>query len=58
MSTNVVGNINVAYLFALSQFFMAWIIMYIYIGRARVFDGLARRHAPRQSSFMRLHQRC
>lgn len=41
MSTNVVGFINVAYLFALSQFFMAWIIMYLYVRRARVFDGIA-----------------
>jgi uncharacterized membrane protein (DUF485 family) len=37
----VVGNVNVAYLFALSQFFMAWILMVMYIRRARVFDAQA-----------------
>lgn len=40
MSTNVIGNINVAYLFALSQFFMAWIIMALYVRQARVFDRI------------------
>lgn len=39
MDTNVIGNINIAYLFALSQFFMAWILMYLYIRRARVWDA-------------------
>jgi len=43
MDTNVIGNINIAYLFALSQFFMAWILMYLYVRRARVFDGMAAR---------------
>jgi uncharacterized membrane protein (DUF485 family) len=47
MSTNVVGHINVAYLFALSQFFMAWIIMALYVRRARVFDGMAARIVAR-----------
>lgn len=41
MDTNVIGNINLAYLFALSQFFMAWIIMIMYIRRARIFDDMA-----------------
>ena len=42
MRTNVVGNINIAYLFALSQFFMAWILAWLYIRRANtVFDPLA-----------------
>lgn len=43
MDTNVIGNINIAYLFALSQFFMAWILMYLYVRRARVFDQMASR---------------
>ena len=29
MEANVVGNINLAYLFALSQFVMAWILSYL-----------------------------
>src|SRR5256885_13930464 len=42
MNTKVIGNINLAYLFALSEFVMAWILAAIYIPRAnRVFDPLA-----------------
>jgi len=41
MSTNVIGNINIGYLFALSQFFMAWILMAMYVKRAKVFDEMA-----------------
>lgn len=41
MSTRVVGPINIAYLFALSQFAMAWILMGLYVKRARRFDTLA-----------------
>lgn len=41
MDTNVVGNINLAYLFALSQFIMAWALMYLYIRRARTWDEMA-----------------
>ncbi len=42
MRTNVVGSVNIAYLFALSQFFMAWILAWLYIRRANgLFDGLA-----------------
>jgi uncharacterized membrane protein (DUF485 family) len=43
MDTKVIGNINIAYLFALSQFVMAWIIMWLYVRRAGVFDDMARR---------------
>jgi len=39
MEQKVVGNINVAYLFALSEFVMAWIIMALYVQRARAFDA-------------------
>jgi uncharacterized membrane protein (DUF485 family) len=40
-NANVIGNINVAYLFAISQFVVAWIIMALYVRRAGVFDKLA-----------------
>jgi len=43
MSRDVVGKINVAYLFALSQFVMAWVVMALYVRRARSFD--AQEHA-------------
>ncbi|HXM36599.1 MAG TPA: DUF485 domain-containing protein [Pyrinomonadaceae bacterium] len=38
MSKKVLGVVNVAYLFALSQFFMAWIIAALYIRAAAKFD--------------------
>jgi uncharacterized membrane protein (DUF485 family) len=41
VDVNVIGNINIAYLFALSQFIMAWIIVYLYVRRAGTFDRLA-----------------
>jgi uncharacterized membrane protein (DUF485 family) len=41
MSTTVVGHINVAYLFALSQFVMAWALMAAYVRRARRYDRMA-----------------
>jgi uncharacterized membrane protein (DUF485 family) len=41
MSTRVSGHINVAYLFALSQFIMAWGLMAAYLRRARRYDQLA-----------------
>jgi len=40
MSTRVAGNINLAYLFALSQFVMAWVIMAIYVQRAQRYDRM------------------
>ncbi|MGA3170610.1 MAG: DUF485 domain-containing protein [Chthoniobacteraceae bacterium] len=33
-----VGPVNIAYLFALSQFFMAWIIAALYVRAANIFD--------------------
>lgn len=42
MERPVFGTVNVAYLFALSQFFMAWILMALYVRRARHFDRLAK----------------
>jgi uncharacterized membrane protein (DUF485 family) len=41
MSRPLVGRINVAYLFALSQFAMAWGLMAAYVRRARAYDRLA-----------------
>ena len=40
MSKRVIGVVNVAYLFALSQFFMAWIIAALYLRAAARFDKL------------------
>jgi uncharacterized membrane protein (DUF485 family) len=41
METNVVGHINIAYIAALSQFAMAWIITYFYAQRAKSWDEQA-----------------
>jgi len=38
--TNVIGNINIAYLLALSEFAMAWILVFLYVKRAGLFDTL------------------
>ena len=40
MSTRVAGRINLAYLFALSQFVMAWALMAAYVRRARRYDRM------------------
>jgi uncharacterized membrane protein (DUF485 family) len=42
MSTKVMGPVNLAYLFALSQFFVAWIIAGLYVKAAGNFDRLAK----------------
>jgi uncharacterized membrane protein (DUF485 family) len=42
MSKKVVGVVNVAYLFALSQFFVAWIVAALYVRAAGRYDALAR----------------
>ena len=42
MQTKVIGNLNLAYLFALSQFFVAWIIAGLYVKAASDFDRLAK----------------
>ena len=41
MATKVIGQVNLAYLFALSQFFVAWIIAALYVRAANNFDRLA-----------------
>jgi uncharacterized membrane protein (DUF485 family) len=38
-----VGPVNLAYLFALSQFFVAWLIAALYVRGARKFDDFGRR---------------
>jgi uncharacterized membrane protein (DUF485 family) len=38
MSRKVLGPVNLAYLFALSQFFMAWGIAFAYVSAAKRFD--------------------
>jgi uncharacterized membrane protein (DUF485 family) len=44
MRQEVIGHVNVAYLFALSEFVMAWVLAGLYIRQAnRVFDGLVAR---------------
>lgn len=42
MATPVIGPVNIAYLFALSQFFVAWFIAWRYVRAANRFDEMAR----------------
>ena len=42
MSTKVMGHVNLAYLFALSQFFVAWLIAALYVKAANNFDRLSK----------------
>ncbi|HEX5045978.1 MAG TPA: DUF485 domain-containing protein [Gammaproteobacteria bacterium] len=41
MAKKVFGVVNVAYLFALSQFFVAWALAWLYVRAAGRFDKLA-----------------
>jgi uncharacterized membrane protein (DUF485 family) len=41
MATKVIGSVNLAYLFALSQFFVAWLIAGLYVKAANNFDRLS-----------------
>lgn len=41
MATPVMGPVNLAYLFALSQFFVAWLIAWLYIRAASRFDRMS-----------------
>lgn len=38
MKKTVWGKVNIAYVFALSQFLMAWIIAFIYVRKAATWD--------------------
>ena len=41
MDKRVWGPVNIAYLFALSQFFVSWLIAWLYVRAARHFDVYA-----------------
>ena len=43
METRVWGHVNWAYLFAFSQFLMAWAVAYVYMRYASRFDRMASR---------------
>ena len=43
MSTPVLGPLNLAYLFALSQFFMAWTVAWLYMRAAARFDAMGKK---------------
>ncbi len=43
MATKVIGAVNVAYLLALSNFVMAWVVAAVYVRKAKTFDALAER---------------
>ena len=43
MDQKIWGNVNLAYLFALSQFFMAWILAWMYVRKASRFDEQSKR---------------
>ena len=53
MSKRVIGVVNVAYLFALSQFFMAWIIAALYLRSAARFDKLEHKVIEKAESELR-----
>jgi uncharacterized membrane protein (DUF485 family) len=40
MAAQVIGVVNLAYLFALSQFFVAWLLAYLYMRIASRFDRM------------------
>ncbi|MFY9804221.1 MAG: DUF485 domain-containing protein [Candidatus Acidiferrales bacterium] len=39
MQRKILGPVNIAYVFALSQFVVAWLIAYLYVRAARKFDA-------------------
>jgi uncharacterized membrane protein (DUF485 family) len=43
MDKRVWGPVNLAYLFALSQFFVSWVIAWLYVRAAKHFDDAAAR---------------
>lgn len=48
MERRVLGAVNLAYLFALSQFFMAWVLAALYVRAAARFDRMARELIERE----------
>ena len=53
MSKRVIGVVNIAYLFALSQFFMAWIIAALYLRAAARFDKMEHKVIEKAESELR-----
>jgi uncharacterized membrane protein (DUF485 family) len=49
MRKPVFGVVNVAYLFALSQFFVAWLVAWLYVRAAGRFDRMAKRILEREA---------
>jgi uncharacterized membrane protein (DUF485 family) len=49
MSRPVLGPLTLAYCFALSEFAMAWILLAVYLYRARTFDIRAARIRRRET---------
>ena len=50
MKTRVIGPLNLAYLFALSQFAVAWLIAGLYMRRAERFDAMGKQILDRLES--------
>ena len=53
MATPVIGPVNIAYLFALSQFLVAWFIAFLYVRAANRFDEMSKNilaHLDRHNS--------
>lgn len=50
MKTAIVGPVNLAYLFALSQFLMAWGLALLYVRAAARWDAVAREIRERAAS--------
>lgn len=48
MRKPVIGVVNLAYIFALSQFFVAWILAAMYVRAAGRFDRMAKRILDRE----------
>ncbi len=48
MQRKIIGNVNLAYLFALSQFFVAWVIAAVYLRAAGRFDAMAKKISERE----------
>lgn len=53
MSRRVFGVINIAYLFALSQFFVAWLIAGLYVRAAHRWDRMAAEIISKTADFKR-----
>jgi uncharacterized membrane protein (DUF485 family) len=57
MRQEVIGHVNIAYLFALSQFVMAWLLAWLYIRQSNnVFDQLVTRVIERAKQIKGVQQ--